>query len=111
MPELEGRRLWLAGIGGAGFSAYAVVAKAWGAEVSGWDRNETPYLAHVREAGIPVTVSDEPPAPPADAEAYVSTAYAGRVPAEAERSCSPSSWRSAARSSSRARTARRRPPR
>ena len=80
MPELEGRRLWLAGIGGAGFSAYAVVAKAWGAEVSGWDRNETPYLAHVREAGIPVTVSDEPPAPPADAEAYVSTAYAGRVP-------------------------------
>ena len=80
MPELEGRRLWLAGIGGAGVSAYAVVAKAWGAEVSGWDRNETPYLAHVREAGIPVTVSDEPPAPPADAEAYVSTAYAGRVP-------------------------------
>ena len=80
MPELEGRRLWLAGIGGAGLSAYAVVAKAWGAEVSGWDRNETPYLAHVREAGIPVTVSDEPPAPPADAEAYVSTAYAGRVP-------------------------------
>jgi UDP-N-acetylmuramate--alanine ligase len=80
LPELDGRRLWLAGIGGAGLSAYAVVAKAWGAEVSGWDRNETPYLAHVREAGIPVTVSDEPPAPPEDAEAYVSTAYAGRVP-------------------------------
>ena len=54
MPDLEGRRLWFAGIGGAGLSGYAIVARAWGAEVSGWDRNETPYLAHVREAGIPV---------------------------------------------------------
>jgi UDP-N-acetylmuramate--alanine ligase len=80
LPELDGRRLWLAGIGGAGLSAYAIVAKAWGAKVSGWDRNETPYLAHVREGAIPVTVSDEPPSPPADAEAYVSTAYAGKIP-------------------------------
>ena len=79
MPELDGRRLWLAGIGGAGLSGYAVVAKAWGAEVSGWDRNETPYLRHVRAAGIPVSVSAEPPEPPAGAEAIVSTAYAGRV--------------------------------
>ena len=61
MRELDGRRLWLAGIGGAGLSAYAVLAKAWGAEVSGWDRNETPYLAHVRAAGIPVSISPEPP--------------------------------------------------
>ena len=60
MPELEGRRLWLAGIGGAGLSAYAVVAKAWGAEVSGWDRNETPYLVHVREAGIRPSSSAAP---------------------------------------------------
>ena len=56
MPELDGRRLWFAGIGGAGLSGYAVVSQAWGAEVSGWDRNETPYLAHVRAAGIPVVV-------------------------------------------------------
>ena len=47
MHDLDGRRLWLAGIGGAGLSGYAVVAKAWGAEVSGWDRNETRYLEHV----------------------------------------------------------------
>ena len=80
MHDLDGRRLWLAGIGGAGLSGYAVVAKAWGAEVSGWDRNETPYLEHVRAAGIPVSVSAEPPEPPAGAEAIVSTAYAGRVP-------------------------------
>ena len=44
---LAGRRLWIAGIGGAGMSAYAFVAHAWGAEVAGWDRVETPYLAHL----------------------------------------------------------------
>jgi UDP-N-acetylmuramate--alanine ligase len=79
LPALEGRRLWFAGIGGAGLSGYAVVAKAWGAEVSGWDRNETPYLAHVRAAGIPVEVAADPPEPPAGAEVVVSTAYVGRV--------------------------------
>jgi UDP-N-acetylmuramate--alanine ligase len=79
LPALEGRRLWFAGIGGAGLSGYAIVARAWGAEVSGWDRKETPYLAHVRAAGIPVEVSPEPPEPPAGAEAVVSTAYAGKV--------------------------------
>jgi UDP-N-acetylmuramate--alanine ligase len=79
LPELEGRKLWFAGIGGAGLSGYAVVARAWGADVSGWDRNETPYLVHVRAAGIPVTVSPEPPEPPAGAEPVVSTAYAGRI--------------------------------
>jgi UDP-N-acetylmuramate--alanine ligase len=79
LPELDGRRLWLVGIGGAGLSGYAVVAKAWGADVSGWDRNETPYLAHVRAAGIAVTVSDDPPDPPEGFEVVVSTAYAGRV--------------------------------
>lgn len=79
MPELDGRRLWLVGIGGAGLSGYAVVAKAWGADVSGWDRNETPFLAHVRAAGIPVTISDDLPDPPDGFEVVVSTAYAGRV--------------------------------
>jgi UDP-N-acetylmuramate--alanine ligase len=83
LPALDGRRLWFAGIGGAGLSGYAIVSRAWGAEVSGWDRKETPYLAHVRAAGIPVTVSPDPPAPPADAEAIVSTAYAGKVPGRA----------------------------
>ena len=31
---LAGRRIWIAGIGGAGMSAYALVAHAWGAEVA-----------------------------------------------------------------------------
>jgi len=74
---LAGRRIWIAGIGGAGMSAYALVAHAWGAEVAGWDRTETPYLAHLE--GIGVTVAPEPPQPPKGWEVYVSTAFAGRV--------------------------------
>jgi UDP-N-acetylmuramate--alanine ligase len=85
LPALDGRRLWFAGIGGAGLSGYAIVSHAWGAEVSGWDRKETPYLAHVRAAGIPVTVSPDPPEPPVDAEAVVSTAYAGKVAGRARK--------------------------
>ena len=74
MPPLDGRRLWFVGIGGAGLSAYALLSQAWGAEVGGWDRNETPYLANVRAAGIPVTLSPEPEAPDGW-EAVVSSAY------------------------------------
>src|SRR5205814_1524631 len=58
-------------------SAYALVAHAWGAEVAGWDRVDTPYLAHL--SGIDVAVSPEPPESPAGWEVYVSTAFAGRV--------------------------------
>ncbi|MDQ3859476.1 MAG: Mur ligase domain-containing protein, partial [Actinomycetota bacterium] len=77
---LAGRRIWFVGIGGAGLSAYAIVAHAWGAEVGGWDRNETPYLARVREAGVVrLVVADEPPAAPDGFEVVVSTAYRGRA--------------------------------
>jgi UDP-N-acetylmuramate--alanine ligase len=74
---LTGRRIWIAGIGGAGMSAYALLAHAWGAEVAGWDRVETPYLSHLD--GIAVTIAPEPPTPPSGWEVYVSTAFAGRV--------------------------------
>lgn len=77
MQPLEGRRIWFVGIGGAGLSGYALLAHAWGAEVGGWDRNETPYLVHVRAAGIDVAVSAEPAQPPAGREVVVSTAYPG----------------------------------
>jgi UDP-N-acetylmuramate--alanine ligase len=70
--------LWIAGIGGAGMSAYAVLARDWGAEVRGWDRARTPYLAHLD--GIEVEIADEPPSPPDGWEVYVSSAYADRVP-------------------------------
>jgi UDP-N-acetylmuramate--alanine ligase len=74
LAALEGRKIWLVGIGGAGLSAYALLARAWGAEVAGWDRNETPYLAAVRDAGIEVTISTEPEAR-AGWEVFVSSAY------------------------------------
>jgi UDP-N-acetylmuramate--alanine ligase len=74
---LAGRRIWIAGIGGAGMSAYALLAHAWGATVRGWDRVDTPYLAHLD--GVEVTIAEEPPRPPAGWEVYVSTAFAGRV--------------------------------
>jgi UDP-N-acetylmuramate--alanine ligase len=77
LQPLTGRRIWIAGIGGAGMSAYALVAHAWGAEVAGWDRVETPYLAHLE--GIDVTIAAEPPQPPSGWEVYVSTAFAGWV--------------------------------
>lgn len=50
--EWNGRRLHFVGIAGAGLSAYAIAARALGAEVTGSDRAESPYLARVREAGI-----------------------------------------------------------
>ncbi len=59
-------------------SAYALVAHAWGAEVAGWDRVDTPYLAHLDD-GIDVTIATEPPAPPDGWEVYVSTAFAGKI--------------------------------
>src|SRR4051812_50199995 len=72
---LAGRKLWIAGIGGAGMSGYALVAQAWGADVAGWDRVRTGYLDHL--AGVDVTIAEEPPAPPAGWGGYISTPYAG----------------------------------
>ena len=76
---LQGRKIWLGGIGGAGMSAYAVIAKAWGADVSGWDKVETPYLENVRAAGIAVEVAPEPTLPGSEWERYVSTAFINRI--------------------------------
>jgi UDP-N-acetylmuramate--alanine ligase len=58
-------------------SGYALLARAWGAEVAGWDRSETPYLRHLDD--VAVEISPEPPAPPPGWDVYVSTAFAGRV--------------------------------
>jgi UDP-N-acetylmuramate--alanine ligase len=76
---LAGRHLWFVGIGGAGLSGYAVLAKAWGADVGGWDRVETPYLEYVRAAGIEPKVEREPVQPPAGHEVVVSSAFASQV--------------------------------
>ncbi len=69
---MTGRRLWFVGIGGAGLSAYAQLARAWGAEVGGWDRVRTPYL--VALDGVPLEISPEPHVPDGW-EAVVSSAY------------------------------------
>jgi UDP-N-acetylmuramate--alanine ligase len=69
---MNGRRLWFVGIGGAGLSAYAQLARAWGAEVGGWDRVRTPYLEPL--AGVPLELSPEPVVPDGW-EAVVSSAY------------------------------------
>lgn len=71
---LAGRRLFFVGIGGAGLSGYALLAHAWGADVRGWDRVETPYLANVRAAEIDVSIAPEP-AVPDGWEAVVSSAF------------------------------------
>jgi UDP-N-acetylmuramate--alanine ligase len=70
---LAGRRLWFVGIGGAGLSAYARLAQAWGAEVGGWDRVHTPYLEGL-EAQVEISVE---PVVPDGWEAVVSSAYPG----------------------------------
>lgn len=67
-----GRRLWFAGIGGAGLSAYAQLARAWGAEVGGWDRVRTPYLEPLD--GVPLEIAPDPVVPDGW-EVVVSSAY------------------------------------
>jgi UDP-N-acetylmuramate--alanine ligase len=74
---LAGRKIWIAGVGGAGMSGYALLAGAWGAEVAGWDQVETPYLRHLE--GVAVEISPDPPTPPPSWDVYVSTAFAERV--------------------------------
>ena len=69
---LAGRRLWFVGIGGAGLSSYAYLARAWGAEVGGWDRVETPYLRLLED--VEVAIGPEPVVPEGW-EVVVSSAY------------------------------------
>src|SRR5581483_5604992 len=73
VTPLAGRRIWFAGIGGAGMSALAIVARAWGADVAGWDRARTPYLTPL--AGVDVSISPEPPPAPPGFEVVVSSAF------------------------------------
>src|SRR4051794_14314674 len=71
---LAGRRLHFVGIGGAGMSGLALVAKALGAEVWGSDRANSPYCALLREAGIEPVIGHDAANLPAGAELVVSTA-------------------------------------
>ena len=73
---MKGRRLWFVGIGGAGLSGYAQLARAWGAEVGGWDRVRTPYLDALD--GVQIEIAPEPVVPDGW-EAVVSSAYPRRA--------------------------------
>jgi UDP-N-acetylmuramate--alanine ligase len=81
LPALDGRRIWFVGIGGAGLSGYALLARAWGAEVGGWDRVETPYLAPLGDVLVELTA--DPVVPEGWPEVVVSTAYRGQVEGKA----------------------------
>jgi UDP-N-acetylmuramate--alanine ligase len=76
LQALSGRRLWFVGIGGAGLSGYALLARAWGAEVGGWDRVATPYLLGLD--AVTVEIAPDPVVPP-EWEVVVSSAYTSLV--------------------------------
>jgi len=76
LPPLEGRRFWFVGIGGAGMSALALVAKEWGAEVGGSDRVRSSYVERLEAAGIPVAIGHDAGQVPEGVEVVVSSAIA-----------------------------------
>ncbi|HEU0024211.1 MAG TPA: UDP-N-acetylmuramate--L-alanine ligase [Thermoleophilaceae bacterium] len=67
------------GIGGAGMSGLAIVARKLGAEVTGSDRAESSYTTRLRESGIEPRLGHAEP-PPEGAEVVVSTAIADDNP-------------------------------
>jgi UDP-N-acetylmuramate--alanine ligase len=69
-----GRTLHFVGIGGAGMSGLATVARSLGAQVSGSDQVESPVLERLRAAGIDAVAGHDAANLPAGAEVVVSTA-------------------------------------
>jgi UDP-N-acetylmuramate--alanine ligase len=71
---MKGRRLHFIGIGGAGMSGLALVARALGADVSGSDRAESSYLDRLRAAGVEPVIGHDAANLPSGADVIVSTA-------------------------------------
>jgi UDP-N-acetylmuramate--alanine ligase len=76
LQPLAGRRLWFVGIGGAGMSALALVARDWGAHVGGSDRARSSYVDRLERAGIHVAIGHDAANVPEGAEVIVSSAIA-----------------------------------
>jgi UDP-N-acetylmuramate--alanine ligase len=72
----SGRRLHFVGIGGAGMSGLALVARELGAGVTGSDRAESPYMDALRAEGIEPAIGHAAGNVPDGAEVVVSTAIA-----------------------------------
>ncbi|HEX2234411.1 MAG TPA: UDP-N-acetylmuramate--L-alanine ligase [Thermoleophilaceae bacterium] len=70
----SGRRLHFVGIGGAGMSGLALVARELGAQVSGSDAADSPYCQRLREHGLDPAIGHEAGNVPEGAEVIVSTA-------------------------------------
>ncbi len=75
-----GRRLHLVGIGGAGMSGLALIARALGADVSGCDQAETAYFEELRAAGIEPQVGHDAAHASPGTEIVVSTAVPRDLP-------------------------------
>ncbi|MEA2386054.1 MAG: UDP-N-acetylmuramate--alanine ligase [Thermoleophilaceae bacterium] len=69
-----GRRLHFIGVGGAGMSGLALVARALGAGVTGSDRADSSYCERLRAAGIEPVIGHDAANVPGGAEVVVSTA-------------------------------------
>ncbi len=76
----SGRSLHFVGIGGAGMSGLALVAKALGASVTGSDRAESAYLGRLRQQGIEPAIGHAAESVPPAAEVVYSTAIAADNP-------------------------------
>jgi UDP-N-acetylmuramate--alanine ligase len=76
----RGRRLHFLGIGGAGMSGLALIAARLGADVSGCDRAESPYMRELREAGIEPQIGHDPAHAVEGAELVASSAVADDEP-------------------------------
>jgi UDP-N-acetylmuramate--alanine ligase len=61
-------------------SALALVARAWGAEVGGSDRERSIYVARLEAAGVPVTIGHDAGQVPEGAEVIVSSAIGADNP-------------------------------
>ena len=74
MTPWSGRRLHFVGIGGAGMSGLALVAKELGADVTGSDRAESSYCERLRAAGIEPAIGHDAGNVRDGADVVVSTA-------------------------------------
>ncbi len=72
--DWSSRRLHFVGIGGAGMSGLALVAKALGAQVTGSDRAESSYVERLREHGIDPVIGHAAANVPDGSELVYSTA-------------------------------------